>query len=161
MVQDCWPINASTILDNMPLPLIWTIVEDLEGMDLFSTFNNRSRYNNILVRPEDQYHAAFKTTEGQSKPVVMPFRLMNTPGTFQRMINHYMCLLQIKYRTKRFKVYLDCYGLFRSIILSLLIQTYPQCIFNYLQVICTTSLFTSHVYSHTHTCKCLLDLSTI
>jgi hypothetical protein len=45
--------------------------------------------------------------EGQFEPVVMPFRLMNALGTFQRMINHYVYPLQIKYGTKQFKVYLD------------------------------------------------------
>jgi len=39
MVQDYRPINAWTILDNSPLPLIRTIMEDLEGMNLFSTFD--------------------------------------------------------------------------------------------------------------------------
>ena len=39
MVQDYRPINAWTIPDNLPLPLIRAIVEDLEGMDVFSTFD--------------------------------------------------------------------------------------------------------------------------
>ena len=52
-----------------------------------------------------------------------------------------------------------CYNLFWSIVLSLLIQTYPRCVFNYLQIICTTSPFTSRVYSHARMCKCLSDLS--
>ena len=82
MVQDYRPINAWTIPDNSPLPLIRTIVEDLEGMDLFSTFDIRSGYNNVLVKPEDRPKAAFKTMEGQYKPVVMPFGLMNALATF-------------------------------------------------------------------------------
>jgi hypothetical protein len=45
--------------------------------------------------------------EGQFEPIVMPFGLMNALGTFQQMINHYTQPLQIKYGTKRFKVYLD------------------------------------------------------
>ena len=82
-------------------------MEDLEGMNLFSTFDIRSGYNNVLVRPEDHHHATFKTTKGQYEPMVMPFGLMNIPATFQRMINHYAHPLQVKYGTKRFKVYLD------------------------------------------------------
>ena len=39
MVQDYQPINTWTIADNLPLPLIQSIVEDLEGMNLFSTFD--------------------------------------------------------------------------------------------------------------------------
>ena len=107
MVQDYWPINAWMVPDNLLLPLIQSIVEDLEGMSLFSTFDIRSGYNNVLVRPEDWHHAAFKTTEGQYKPVVMPFGLMNAPATFQWMINYYARPLQVKYGTKQFKVYLD------------------------------------------------------
>jgi len=71
------------------------------------TFDIWSGYNNILVKPEDRYWVAFKTTEGQYEPVVMPFGLMNTPATFQHMINHYACPVQVKYGTKHFKVYLD------------------------------------------------------
>ena len=37
----------------------------------------------------------------------MPFGLMNALATFQQMINYYACPLQVKYGTKRFKVYLD------------------------------------------------------
>ena len=54
-----------------------------------------------------------------------------------------------------------CYGLFRSIVLSLLTQTYPRRVFNYLRIICTTGPFTARVYSHARTCKRLSDLSVI
>jgi hypothetical protein len=53
MVQDYRPINAWTIPDNTLLFLIQSIVEDLEGMNLFFMFNIRSGYNNVLVKPED------------------------------------------------------------------------------------------------------------
>jgi hypothetical protein len=76
-------------------------------MNLFSTFDIQSGYNNILVKPEDRHRAAFKMVEGQFKPIIMPFGLMNVPRTFQRMINHYTRPLQIKYRIRQFKVYLN------------------------------------------------------
>jgi len=60
MVQDYRPINVWTIPDNSLLLLIRTIVEDLEGMNLFSTFDIQSGYNNVLVKPEDRHQVAFK-----------------------------------------------------------------------------------------------------
>ena len=54
-----------------------------------------------------------------------------------------------------------CYSLFRSIVLSLLIQTYPRRVSNYLRIICTTGPFIPLVYSHARTCKCLSDLPVI
>ena len=54
-----------------------------------------------------------------------------------------------------------CYGLFRSIVLSLLIQTYPRHISNYSRIICTNRLFILLIYSHMCMCKRLSDLSVI
>ena len=53
------------------------------------------------------------------------------------------------------------YSLFRSIVLSLLIQTYPRRVSNYSRIICTTGPFIPLVYSHARTCKHLSDLSVI
>ena len=55
----------------------------------------------------------------------------------------------------------NCYGLFRSIVLSLLTQTYPRRVSNYSRIICTTGPFIPLVYSHARTCKRLSDLSVI
>ena len=46
-----------------------------------------------------------------------------------------------------------CYGLFRSIVLSLLIQTYPQRVSNYSRIICTTGPFIPLVYLHARMCR--------
>ena len=44
-------------------------------------------YNNILIQPEDQHKAAFKTNKGFFQPKVMYFGMQNAPATFQSMMN--------------------------------------------------------------------------
>ena len=84
MVQDYWPINAWMIPDNLPPPLIWSIVEDLEGMNLFSTFDIWSGYNNVLVKPEDCHWVAIRarsSTEGWQS--LQPLSHVATWGGFR------------------------------------------------------------------------------
>jgi hypothetical protein len=44
-------------------------------------------YNEVLIKPEDWWKAAFITNEGLYKPTVMFFGLTNSPATFQAMMN--------------------------------------------------------------------------
>ena len=45
-------------------------------------------YNNVLIKPEDRWKAAFITPLGLFKPTVMFFGLCNSPVTFQALMNH-------------------------------------------------------------------------
>jgi Reverse transcriptase (RNA-dependent DNA polymerase) len=82
-IQDYHTINEWTIPDTYPLPQIKTILEQLEGKALFTTLNICWGYNNICIKQEDQWKAAFITPYGLYIPKVMPFGLHNTPATFQ------------------------------------------------------------------------------
>ena len=44
-------------------------------------------YNNVQIKEGDKQKAAFTTPEGSFKPTMMFFRLMNSPTTFQTMMN--------------------------------------------------------------------------
>ena len=44
-------------------------------------------YNEVLIKEEDRWKAAFITNEGLFKPTVMFFSLTNSPATFQTMMN--------------------------------------------------------------------------
>ncbi len=44
-------------------------------------------YNEVLIKPEDRWKAAFITNEGLYEPTVMFFGLTNSPATFQTMMN--------------------------------------------------------------------------
>ena len=54
---------------------------------LFTKVNVCWGYNNIRIKPRDEWKAAFLTPEGLFEPTVMFFGLTNFPTTFQMMMN--------------------------------------------------------------------------
>jgi hypothetical protein len=81
------PLNAVTKRNVTPLPNLSQCIEDLQGMEIFSKFDIRWGYNNIRIREEDQWKAAFKTRRGLFELHVMFFGLSNLPAAFQCFIN--------------------------------------------------------------------------
>jgi hypothetical protein len=68
-------------------PLIPSVINQLAGYTLFTKFNICWGYNSIQIKPGNEWKVAFLTPEGLFKPMVMFFRLTNSPATFQMMIN--------------------------------------------------------------------------
>jgi len=54
---------------------------------VFTKMDLRWGYNNVQIKEEDKWKAAFTTLEGSFKPIVMFFGLTNSPATFQTMMN--------------------------------------------------------------------------
>jgi hypothetical protein len=75
------------IPNKYPLPLISKLICDLSSKHLFSKFDVRWEYNNIWIKNGDEWKAAFKTSEGLFEPMVIFFRLTNSPATFQTMVD--------------------------------------------------------------------------
>jgi hypothetical protein len=105
-VQDYRILNKHTVRDNYPLPLIKTILEQLEGKTLYTKFDIRWGYNNIRIKKGDEWKAAFKTPKGLFEPKVMYFGLTNSPATFQRAMNRMFREMKMRYPTELF-VYMD------------------------------------------------------
>ena len=87
MVQDYRKLNQVTIKDKTPLLLIGEVIDKLKEAKYFNKLDLIWRYNNIQIKEGDEWKAAFLTNKGLFKPQVMYFRLCNSPGTFQRMMN--------------------------------------------------------------------------
>ena len=87
LVQDYRKLNQVTIKDKMPLPLIGEVIDKLKEARYFNKLDLIQGYNNIQIKEGDEWKATFLTNKGLFKPQVMYFRLYNSPGTFQRMMN--------------------------------------------------------------------------
>jgi len=86
-VQDYRKINAVTIRNQYPLPLIADLICDLSNAHIYTKLDVRWGYNNVRIREGDEEKAAFKTRYGLFEPTVMYFRLTNSLATFQTMMN--------------------------------------------------------------------------
>ena len=87
MVQNYRYLNEWTIKNNYPLPLILDIVENIGMKKVFIKMDLRWGYNNVRIKEEDEWKAAFITSKGSFKPTVIFFGLTNSPVTFQVMMN--------------------------------------------------------------------------
>jgi Reverse transcriptase (RNA-dependent DNA polymerase) len=86
-VQDYRPINKWTKKNRNVSPLIPQTIDRLSRCTLFTKFDVCWGYNNIRIKPGDEWKAAFLTPEGLFEPMVMFFGLTNSPATFQIMMN--------------------------------------------------------------------------
>jgi hypothetical protein len=86
-VQDYWVLNAMTVKNRYPLPLINDLINQLKGARFFTKLDVRWGFNNVRIREGDEWKAAFRMNRGLFEPLVMYFGLTNSPATFQMMMN--------------------------------------------------------------------------
>src|SRR5260221_11974953 len=86
-MQDYHPINKWMKRNCNVSPLIPQTIDCLSGCTLFTKFDIQWGYNNIHIKPGDEWKAAFLTPEGLFELTVMFFGLTNSPATFQMMMN--------------------------------------------------------------------------
>jgi len=87
LVQDYRVLNAVTVKNRYPLPLISELVSQLHGAKYFTKLDVRWGFNNVRIKPGDKWKAAFCTNRGLFEPLVMFFGITNSPTTFQTMMN--------------------------------------------------------------------------
>jgi len=104
MVQDYRYLNEWIIKNNYSLPLISDIVENISTKKVFTKMDLRWGYNNVQIKEEDKWKAAFTMPKGLFEPIVMFFGLTNSPVIFQVMMNE---LLRDLINTGKVAVFID------------------------------------------------------
>ena len=79
---DYCELNKVTIKNRYPLPRIDNLLDQLQGVPMFSKIDLRSGYHQVRVKEEGIPKMAFRTHYGHYGFLVMSFGLTITPTVF-------------------------------------------------------------------------------
>ena len=80
LLVDYHSLNPITIEDKYPIPLISTIMEQVQESTQFTKLDLKNGFNLIRITAGGEWNTAFKTRYGLYKYKVMPFGLTNPPS---------------------------------------------------------------------------------
>src|SRR5258705_884742 len=73
------------------LLLVSDMLTRLCDAEWFTTLDLHWGFNNVRLKEGEEGKAAFSTNRGLFEPLIMFFRLCNSPSTFQTMMNDILC----------------------------------------------------------------------
>jgi len=87
MVMNYCILNDQTMKNNYPLPLITDLIDNIGSKRVFTKMDLWWGFNNVRIKEGDEWKGAFTMYIGSFEPIVMFFRMTNSPATFQAMMN--------------------------------------------------------------------------
>ena len=87
MVIDYRKLNAVTKKDSYPLPRIDDLLDTLGKAKVFSALDMRSGFHQVPLAEDSKELTAFTTKYGTYHYNMLPMGLVNSPATFQRLID--------------------------------------------------------------------------
>jgi len=87
LVQDYRALNSMMVKNKYPLLLISELMSQLRGARYFTKLDVCWGFNNVRIKPRDEWKAAFQTNRGLFEPLVMFFGMTNSLAIFQTMMN--------------------------------------------------------------------------
>ena len=103
MCVDYRKLNAMTVKNKFPIPVIDEILDELAGAKWFSTLNLASGFHQILMAEPDRYKTAFQGHHGHYEYLVMPYGVIGGPATF----HHEMNIVLVPFLRKFVVVFID------------------------------------------------------
>ncbi|WVZ62548.1 hypothetical protein U9M48_012287 [Paspalum notatum var. saurae] len=86
-------LNALTVKNKYPLPIIDELLDELTGAKWFTSLDLSSGYHQIQMDPKDIFKTAFQTHNGHFKYRVMPYGVTGGPTIFQLTMNYILAPL--------------------------------------------------------------------
>jgi len=87
LCMDYRRLNAITIKNQYPLPLIGDLIDQLRDCTVYTKIDLRGAYNLLQIAEGEEWKTAFRTRYGLFEYKVMPFGLTNAPASFQHLMN--------------------------------------------------------------------------
>ena len=87
MCVDYRKINAVTVKDKYPFPLITDMKTRFRDARYFTILDLRNAFNFIKIKKRNEWKTVFRTKYGTYEYLIMPFGLTNAPATIQKMVN--------------------------------------------------------------------------
>ena len=86
--MDYRKLNAFTVKNKFPLPIIDEILDELSGASWFTSLDLSSGFHQIRLAPGEEPKTAFQTHSGHYEYRVMPYGVTGGPATFQSVMNY-------------------------------------------------------------------------